>query len=84
MSKPKLLTTCRTNKHFTAYAKSHGGYIEYGGRHPKIVGPNGGSVPFPSHHGDIPVGTRRSIIRMLIEIGLGLLPLIVLWNLLGG
>jgi len=84
MGKNKLLKDCHTSSDFFSYAEKHGGKIENGGRHIKIRGPNGGIVPVPCHPGDIAPGTRRSIIRMLIEIGLGLLPLIVLWNLFGG
>jgi hypothetical protein len=76
MSKPKALDDCRSDQDFFAYGKSKGGIVAHGGRHPKIYGPRGGSVSIVSHNGDIKIGTRRSIVKMMIAIGLGLLPII--------
>jgi len=75
MSKPKLLDDCRTARDFFSYAESKGGRIENGGRHTKIVGPGGGRVAIPTHNGDILTGTRRAIVKMLIAVGLGIMPL---------
>lgn len=71
----KSLTQCRSGKEFIAYAASHGAEIRNGGRHTKVVGPNGGTCPIPNHPGDLPTGTRHSIIKMMTLIGLGLMPL---------
>jgi len=75
MSKPKLLDDCRTNDDFYRYAESKGGEVRFGHGHPKIVGPGGGIVPLPGEHGEIKSGTRRSIVKMLIAVGLGIMPL---------
>jgi predicted RNA binding protein YcfA (HicA-like mRNA interferase family) len=60
---------CRSSSDFVRYSKQQGASIAEGGSHTKIVGPTGGKVPIPRHRGDLPEGTRRSIIRMLKMIG---------------
>lgn len=71
----KKLEACRSGKDFIHYAACQGAEIRNGGRHTKVYGPNGGSCPIPNHPGDLPTGTRHSIIKMLMLIGLGLMPL---------
>lgn len=71
----KKLEACRSGKDFIDYAARRGAEVHNGGRHIKIIGPNGGSCPVPNHPGDLPVGTRHSIIKMLALIGLALMPL---------
>lgn len=75
--KAKSLDDCYTRDDFTRYATRHGGEIEYGGRHPKVRGPNGGICPLPDHGGNkaYPPGTRHSIIKMLSAI-LGILAIL--------
>jgi len=60
---------CRTPRQFQRAVRKQGGYVEGGGRHDKLCGPNGGKVPLPRHSGDLPTGTRSSIAKALLAIG---------------
>lgn len=72
----KTLDQCRSGKDILNWAeRNERAYVKYGGRHAKVVGPNGGIVPVPTHPGDLPRGTLRSIIKMLRAVGLALIPL---------
>ncbi len=76
MSK-KTLEACKTHEDFVIWGKKHGGRVVNGGRHTKIYGPSGGMAPIPHHPGEIAKGTRYSIIKMMIAIGLACLPFLV-------
>lgn len=77
MCKKKTLDDLRTAKDVFTYAEQHGGCIEYGGRHAKVRGPGGGIVAVPCHPGDLKTGTLRSIIKMLVAVGLGIMILAI-------
>jgi hypothetical protein len=79
MSK-KRLEACRSHDDFVSYASKRGGRIENGGRHTKIYSPDGGMAIVPRHPGDLAKGTRFSIIKTLIKIGLALIPIALLIN----
>lgn len=74
----KSIDACRTHDDFVGYGKKHGGRVEPGGRHTKVFGPKGGMAPVPHHPGEIAKGTRCSIIKMFIAIGLGFLAIIAI------
>jgi predicted RNA binding protein YcfA (HicA-like mRNA interferase family) len=84
MGHKRNLESCHSGDDFISYsARQSGVKIKYGGRHPKVVGPHGGICPIPAHgNGDLPEGTRRSIIRMLRLIGIVVLILIILIGIL--
>jgi HicA toxin of bacterial toxin-antitoxin, len=69
----KSLQACKTHDEIVSYAQRNGCTIQNGGRHTKIIGPQGGMVPVPRHPGDLAKGTRFSIIKMLAL----LLPIVV-------
>ena len=70
MGKTPTVTKCKTAKDFEKAVIKQGGQIKNGGRHPKFYNPNtGGIVPYPAHAGEIPIGTRLSIKKMLLAIG---------------
>lgn len=54
----------------THYAKKKGGTVKECSRHTKIIGPRG-CVFLPRHRKEFATGTRWSIIKQLIAIGLG-------------
>lgn len=74
MGRKKNLEDCNCARDFTKWARRRGADVITGGRHIKIRY-NGYSVPVPSH-GEIKPGTKRSIIKSLIKIGLAALFLI--------
>ncbi|MEW6651426.1 MAG: type II toxin-antitoxin system HicA family toxin [Chloroflexota bacterium] len=71
----KSLNECRTCKDFDRAIRSGG--VTYqerqnGSSHRVYKFTDKGvSVPIPQHRGDIPTGTRRSIVKMLTLVGLG-------------
>lgn len=73
----RQLNDCWTHDDFVAYAKKRGGRVVNGGRHTKVYGPTGGMSPVPHHKGDLPKGTRHSIIKMFVAIGLACLIVII-------
>jgi len=75
----KSVKTCKTARDFEKAVKSQGGYVENGGRHSKLVLPTGQRVPYPVHNGDIPTGTRCSIIKVCLMAGLTCIPLICIF-----
>ncbi len=76
MGKLKSVHDCKTRADFESWAREHGGEIQYGGRHPKAVAPCGARIPLAGHSNEtIPIGTRRSMIKMFIAFGLALMPL---------
>ena len=74
----KTIDACRTHDDFVGYGKKHGGRVVNGGRHTKVFGPTGGMAPVPHHPGDIAKGTRFSIIKMFIAIGLACLVIVAI------
>ena len=78
-SKHKTIHDCQTRRDFERWATAHGGVIRYGGRHPKVITPSGARIPLAGHGEEtIPIGTRKSMIKMFIVFGLALMPLICL------
>jgi 6-phosphofructokinase len=70
MGRKMKLDECKTSPEFIRYARQQGGTVVPGSRHVKIV-TDKGLCAIPNHKGDIATGTRHSIIKMLIAIGLG-------------
>jgi predicted RNA binding protein YcfA (HicA-like mRNA interferase family) len=69
----KTLDQCKTDRDFVGHAEHHGGYVDHQtGSHMIVKGPSGGICPVPVRHGEYPTGTRRSIKKMFIAIGLAL------------
>ena len=71
------LESCRTAADFERYAKKRGAKVVSGGKH-RCIEHNGYRVPLGHSKGELPIGTRRSIIRTLRNIGLGILLLAAL------
>lgn len=59
----------RTGREFIAYAERRGCTVRHG-RHAYVTAPNGRGCPIPTHPGDLPTGTRRSILKMFAHMGL--------------
>ena len=74
----KTIDACRTHDDFVAYGEKHGGRVVNGGRHTKVFGPTGGLAPVPHHPGDLAKGTRFSIIKMFIAIGLSCMVIVAI------
>lgn len=88
MGKRMNIDDCKTARDFDHYINRSGQPVEIrqnGTSHKVYKFPQKGiSIPIPQHNGDIPRGTRHSIVKMLIEaIGLVLIALAVN-ALLGG
>jgi len=73
MAKPKRVEDIRNARDVERWARDHGAEIRNGrGSHAKIYGPDGGMCVYPRHgNDDFAPGTRGSIIKTLIAIGLG-------------
>lgn len=70
MSRNESVRNCRTSSEFVRAVERQGGRVDNGGRHYKVRGPEGnGCVPVPRHPGDLPTGTRCSIIKALVSLG---------------
>lgn len=77
MGKKLTLGQCQTGRDFLRYSAQHGGVVDhYTGSHAIVRGPSGGTCPVPMHPGDIPTGTRYSIVKRFITIGLGVLAIL--------
>jgi predicted RNA binding protein YcfA (HicA-like mRNA interferase family) len=64
---------CKTADDFArALDRSNAEYVGQTGSHRKWKGPNGGIVVVPMHKGDLPKGTRRSILKMIAAAGIAL------------
>lgn len=75
---------CHTTRQFERAVSRQGGWRSEGGRHAKLHHPRGGSVPIPTHRGDIATGTRCSIVTKLLLLGFGLTPICLLvWLVMG-
>jgi predicted RNA binding protein YcfA (HicA-like mRNA interferase family) len=67
------LDQIKTSKEMLRYAEHHGGQVvRQSGSHAIVKGPSGGICPVPMHNGDLATGTRRSIAKMFLAIGLAL------------
>ena len=71
MSK-KRLDQCKSGEDFLSFASKRGAEVVQGGRHAKVVTPRG-AVAVPRHKGDLPTGTRHSILKAFLQLGLTLL-----------
>lgn len=71
MSKKTIHQMTRA-KDFDKYLSREADSVRQNGSHRTYKFDGKGSVVVPMHNGDIPVGTRRSIVKMIIAIGLGL------------
>lgn len=84
MGKPKSLNNCHTAADFDRLIAASGvAYNERqnGSSHRVYKFPESGvSVPIPQHRGDIPTGTRRSIIKSLALAGLAVVLPFILCN----
>lgn len=84
MSKKISVTDCRNSRDFDRAIRQSG--VDYqerqNGTSHKVYKFSGLSVPVPQHPGDIPTGTRRSIIKMLMAVGLTLLTAISAMSLI--
>ena len=72
----KDLKNCRTRNDFYGYVQNNPKTkeIRMTGSHIMVKGPKPGTAVMCGHGNEtLPTGTRRSIIRMLIAIGLGIL-----------
>ena len=70
----KTLEQCKTGRDFIGYAEHRGGYVDRQcGSHAIVKAPSGGTCPVPVHPGEIPTGTRYSIIKRFITIGLAVM-----------
>lgn len=70
----KRLEDCRTGRDFVSYAERNGGYVDHQtGSHAIVRAPGGGTVPVTMHNGDIPTGTRHSIMKRFKLLGLAVL-----------
>jgi hypothetical protein len=84
MSKQLTPDRCRTAREFdrAIHARHPDVEVRQSGSHRIYRNPdNGQSVPIPQHNGNLPTGTRRSIIKMLAAIGLAILIPFALCNL---
>lgn len=85
MAKKSKLTLddCRSGRDFMAYCARHPETREMrqnGSSHVVVKGPKPGSAvfPHPERSDPLPTGTRRSVIKMLMLIGLGVFILIAI------
>lgn len=84
MSKPKSINDCRTAADFDRvisrsglnYSKRQNGSSHRIYRFTE----SGRSVPIPQHTGDLPTGTRHSIIKSLVLVGLAVVFPFILCN----
>lgn len=74
MARVKKVDDIRKPRDVERWARHKGASLENGrGSHGKVRGPDGGICVYPRHgNKDFAPGTRVSIIRTLIAIGLGL------------
>lgn len=67
----KGLEQCKSGKDLIHYAEHHGGYVDrQSGSHVIVKGPTGATCPVPNHPGDMPTGTRHSIVKRFLLIGI--------------
>lgn len=81
MSQRKALDDCRTYSDFRRHVECHPNTVavRITGSHLIVRSASGQSACVPAgHHGDLPTGTRRSVVKQLAAIGLVLLPFVCL------
>lgn len=77
MSKIKSVDDCKSYDEFEKVVLKNGGYIDrQNGSHVIVKSPSGGTCVMPRDR-DLPIGTRRSIAKMLRNIGLAIFVLIL-------
>ncbi len=83
MGNKKTLTECKSGRDFAHYVEHHpqAREIRQSGSHLCVKGPKPGTAVIPVHNGDLPSGTRGSVVRMLTLIGLVTVAPFVLCNL---
>lgn len=77
----KTLKQCKDAQDFLKYAKKQGAGVQEGGNHTLIVTQKG-KCAIPRHKGDLATGTRFSIIKTFIAIGLVVILLTVVATML--
>lgn len=78
MGGKKCLDDCKTRSEIDHYVRTDPRVreIRQNGSHVIVKGPLPGSAVYPTGTGDMPNGTRRSVVKMLIAIGLGIFMMI--------
>lgn len=77
----KTLSECKTGSHLYSYVEHHPMTkdIRRCGSHVMVKGPKPGTAVFPDHGSEqLQQGTLKSVIKMLIAIGLGILGIAIL------
>lgn len=72
MGKAKLedISKCKSGPDCLSYATHNGGeLVRQTGSHAIVKGGNGGIAVIPMHNGDLPLGTKKSIVKQLMSIG---------------
>lgn len=59
----------KKGREFIDYAVKEGCELRQG-NHPFVRASNGVGCPIPNHPGDLPTGTRRSILRSFVAMGI--------------
>jgi predicted RNA binding protein YcfA (HicA-like mRNA interferase family) len=73
MGKGKLtdIDKCKSGPDCLSYATHNGGeVVRQAGSHAIVKGSTGGICVIPIHNGDLPLGTKRSIMKQLVSIGI--------------
>jgi predicted RNA binding protein YcfA (HicA-like mRNA interferase family) len=80
MGKIRTLDDCKSGKDFARYVEHNplAHDIRQSGSHMCVKGPKPGTAVIPVHDCDLPPGTRKSVIKMLILIGLGVLLVVLI------
>lgn len=80
MGKKDDPTTLRTSREFIAYARRRDCEIIRGkGSHVKARNEKGFAI-IPDHPGDLPIGTRRAILKAFVAMGIALFLFIALMS----
>jgi hypothetical protein len=69
MGRKKRLDQCKSGPDFVQYSQRQGAFVKHGTRH-DIIYNDRGQVASPRHNKDLPTGTRNSIMKGLIAIGI--------------
>jgi predicted RNA binding protein YcfA (HicA-like mRNA interferase family) len=62
--------TLKTARELITFVERQGCELRQSGSHVIATAANGQSCVIPVHHGQLPTGTRRSILRMFARMGL--------------
>lgn len=83
MSRKDNVHDCKTARDFDGYITQHGGEFDRQcGSHAVYHTPGGAQIVVPQHKGDIPIGTRFSIIKTIIKLGLTVMIFTYAWPLI--